>query len=62
MVAESAKALTFMECAAQYITMREPGWKDAGKSAKQWRASLKTYVYPTMGSQPVAADRQGDGA
>src|SRR5437763_17163393 len=35
--------------------MREPGWKDAGKSAKQWRASFTTYVYPIMGNIPVAS-------
>lgn len=51
---EKAKALTFKECAEEYITMRQPGWKDGGKSSKQWRASFKTYVYPSIGTLPVA--------
>jgi len=51
---ERAKALTFKECAEKYISMREPSWKNP-KSGDQWRASLKTYAYPVMGSEPVAA-------
>jgi integrase len=51
---EQAKALSFKECAEQYIAMREPEWKHGAKSAKQWRSSLKAYVYPTIGNLPVA--------
>jgi integrase len=50
---EKAKALSFKECAEQYITMQEPGWKNP-KSPNQWRASLKAYAYPTIGNLAVA--------
>lgn len=35
--------------------MKASGWKHAGKSAAQWRASLEMYAYPVFGNQPVAA-------
>jgi integrase len=54
-VKADSKALTFKECAEQFITMKQTGWKHAGKSAAQWRSSLQTYVYPVFGREPVAA-------
>jgi integrase len=50
----AAKAKTFMEVAADYIEANKPGWKNA-KHASQWESTLRTYVYPTIGSLPVAA-------
>jgi integrase len=49
------EALTFKQAAEQLIAMKSAGWKHAGKSAGQWRASLKTYAYPVFGDEPVAA-------
>ena len=43
-VKADSEALTFKECAEQFITMKQTGWKHAGKSAAQWRSSLQTYV------------------
>ena len=51
---ESARALTFKECAVQYIAAQEPGWKSA-KHAAQWTSTLETYAYPIIGSLPVAS-------
>jgi integrase len=50
--AESAKALTFKECAEGYITAHKAGWKSA-KHAGQWEATLATYAYPVIGNLPV---------
>ena len=50
-----SEALTFKQAAEQLIAMKASGWKHAGKSAAQWRASLEMYAYPVFGNQPVAA-------
>jgi integrase len=50
--ATSAKALTFKECAADYIAAHKAGWKSV-KHAGQWEATLKTYAYPVIGNLPV---------
>ncbi len=50
--AESAKALTFKQCAESYITANKSGWKSE-KHAGQWESTLKTYAYPTIGDLPV---------
>jgi integrase len=49
-----AEALTFKQAAEQLIAMKSTGWKHAGKSAGQWRASLEAYAYPVFGDRPVA--------
>jgi len=51
-VAESAKALTFKQCAEGYIAAHKAGWKSA-KHAGQWEATLATYAYPIIGALPV---------
>jgi integrase len=51
--ASEAKASTFAECASAYMAAHETKWKN-GKSGEQWRQSLGTYVYPIIGSLPVA--------
>ncbi|SHM41404.1 tyrosine-type recombinase/integrase [Bradyrhizobium lablabi] len=51
-VAETAKALTFKECAEGYITAHRAGWKSA-KHADQWAATLSTYAYPVIGKMQV---------
>ncbi len=50
---EKAKALSFKECAERYIAAHTASWKSA-KHAGQWKATLETYAYPTIGSLPVA--------
>ena len=50
--AESAKAMTFEQCATSFIASHEVGWKSK-KHAAIWRSSLKRYVYPVMGNLPV---------
>jgi len=51
---ERAKSKTFSDCADAYIEAHKAGWKNA-KHAKQWAATLETYVYPKFGSLPVAS-------
>lgn len=51
---EAAKAVTFRQCAEQYIAGRESGWRNA-KHRKQWAATLETYAYPALGDVPIAA-------
>jgi integrase len=53
LVAE-AKAITFKECAENYITAHEAGWRNP-KHRQQWRSTLEQYVYPIMGALPVQA-------
>jgi integrase len=48
------RQMTFAQCAALYITSHKTAWRNAKHSA-QWDATLKTYVYPLIGSLPVAA-------
>ena len=52
--AESAKAMTFEQCAKSFITSHEVGWKTERHGAL-WRSTLKRYVYPAMGALPVQA-------
>jgi len=46
--AESARNLTFQECAEQFISAHEAGWRNA-KHREQWRNTLSTYAYPVLG-------------
>jgi integrase len=45
-------AVTFEEAANACITALEPGWSNA-KHAAQWRATLREYAYPVLGSMLV---------
>lgn len=49
---EAAKAVTFREFALQYVASHEAGWRNA-KHRQQWTNTLKTYVYPVFGDEPV---------
>lgn len=51
---EKVKVKTFQECAEAYIRAHEAGWGNA-KHANQWRNTLATYAYPTLGALPVNA-------
>ena len=50
---EAAKTITFKDCADKYIAAHRATWKNA-KHAEQWPATLKAYVYPTLGELSVA--------
>lgn len=52
--AEAARALTFDQCAEQYIESHRAGWRN-DKHAAQWTATLATYASPIFGKLPVAA-------
>ena len=44
---------TFAEAVETVIGIHREGWKDAGKSEKQWRASLRDYAMPRLGRRRV---------
>src|SRR5262245_14576778 len=48
---EAAKAMTFGQCADNYIAAHAKGW--GADNIKQWRQSLRDHVLPTLGSLPV---------
>jgi integrase len=50
----AAKGRTFREAAEEFIGRNEAGWRNA-KHRQQWRNTLATYVYPTLGELPVSA-------
>jgi integrase len=45
---------TFREVAEEFIARNEVGWRNA-KHRQQWRNTLPSYVYPTLGELSVAA-------
>jgi integrase len=51
---DAAKAITFKECADNYIKAHRAGWRN-GKHAAQWGATLATYAEPIIGALPVQA-------
>src|SRR5215470_7776079 len=51
---DAAKAITFKECAQNYIKAHRAGWRN-GKHAGQWEASLATYAEPVIGKLSVQA-------
>jgi integrase len=50
--ADKAAAMTFKDCAEQYIASHKAGWKNV-KHGQQWENTLATYVHPTMGALRV---------
>jgi integrase len=51
---DAAKAMTFADCARDYIIAHAAGWRSA-KHAAQWMATLNTYAFPIFGRLPVQA-------
>ena len=47
-------APTFAEAAKTVIGIHETGWRNGGKSAAQWRASLRDYAIPKLGQLRVS--------
>ena len=46
---EEACALSFKDCAEQFIASHEAGWRNPVKHAKLWRHTLRDYAYPIIG-------------
>ena len=44
---------TLREAADKVIALHAANWKDGGKSAAQWQASLDAYAMPRLGTRPV---------
>jgi integrase len=42
----------FSACALDYINTHKSGWKNS-KHEDQWRNTLRTYAYPTIGDMPI---------
>jgi integrase len=51
---DAAKAMTFSQCAAEYIKGHQAGWKGQ-KHVKLWKGTLARYVEPRIGSLPIAS-------
>jgi integrase len=51
---ERVKAITLRQAAESYIDAHAAGWR-GGRQEAQWRQSLATYVFPTIGELPVKA-------
>ena len=56
----ASKAPLFEVAAERVIEMHAAGWKDGGKSAAQWRASLRDYAMPRLGKLQVDAITTAD--
>ena len=53
LAAKRSAAPSFADAVETVIGIHREGWKDASKSEKQWRASLRDYVLPRLGRKPV---------
>ena len=51
---ERAKAVTFHQCADDYLDAHAGAWRNA-KHRKQWQATLDAYAHPLIGTLPVAS-------
>ena len=51
---EAARGVTFRQCAEHYITAHEAAWRN-DKHRAQWKSTLATYAYPTIGNLSVFA-------
>lgn len=52
--ASDAKAITFKQCADDYIASHEAGWRNA-LHRQQWTNSLAQHVHPVLGALSVSA-------
>lgn len=50
--AEAVSAITFEKCALEFIAAKESGWRN-DKHRQQWRNTLATYAFPSIGKKPV---------
>ena len=49
----ASRAPNFEQAVEKVIGIQAENWKDGGKSAAQWRASLRDYAVPKMGAKRV---------
>ncbi len=49
-----AERITFKDASERFLALHESGWRNP-KHRAQWRSTLKTYAYPTLGQRPVKA-------
>lgn len=49
------KTISFEEAFERCVALLEPGWKDGGKSARQWRQSMESHAYPHLQGMGVDA-------
>jgi len=47
-IIRAAGVPTFADAAERVISLREPGWKDGGRTGEQWKASLAEHAGPIM--------------
>ena len=50
----ASNVVTFENAATDFITSKQGGWRDGGKTANQWTAAFRDWVYPKVGHLPVA--------
>lgn len=50
---ESAKAISFEDCASAYIEANKSGWRNP-KHIEQWRNTLRDYAHPIFGKESVS--------
>ena len=55
---ETAKAMTFRQCAEAYIRAHEAGWRSP-KSLIAWQNTLGGFAYPIIGELPISAIETG---
>jgi integrase len=51
---ETARGVTFKECAERYIAAHEASWRNE-KHREQWKSTLARYAYPIIGGLSVSA-------
>ena len=47
------KTPTFQQAVERVIAIHGEAWKDGGKTAKLWRATLREYAFPTIGEKSI---------
>lgn len=52
LLVQEARRMTFAECAATYVELHSPSWRNP-KHRAQWTSTLRTYAFPIVGSLPV---------
>ncbi len=57
--AQARAAVTFADCAAEYIKTHAPGWRNP-KHRAQWSATLEQYAFPFIGDKPVGEVTRAD--
>lgn len=57
---DSSGIPTFAVAVAKVIDIQADGWKDEGKSRKQWQSSLEKYAFPKLKTKRVNVITAGD--